>query len=165
MFASSFVWVCFYLQKSLCSADRPTSSRQNTFSIRTRARLLILWVILVIQPSWRAEPYGSTVRRNKCDVCLIGSVFLHKLDKWRKNYTLGTRDNFSADKSLMMSHLHFTIWAAPNIDQWTAFVEMSPVKVMDAGQAITHPSSRICSADIESTVLCRQQHGWGLVLI
>lgn len=102
------------------------------------------------QTSWRAEQCGSTVSRNKCDVCLIGSIFLHKLDKWRKNYTRDTRDNFSADKSLMMSHLHFSIWAVPNIDHWTASVQMSAVKVMDAGEAISHPGSRVCSPDIKS---------------
>lgn len=76
----------------------------------------------------RPRQCGSTVNSNKFDVCLMRAIFPLKLDKWRKNYTLGTRDNFITDKSLMMPHLHFSIWTGPKIDQRPDFVEMSHVK-------------------------------------
>ena len=50
---------------------------------------------------------------------------------------LGTRDNLITDKSLMMSHLHFSIWAWPKIDHCPDFVEMSHVKWIAVRQSLT----------------------------
>lgn len=93
---------------------------------------LISTVILLLRPVQCA----STVSSDKCDVCLMSPIFPLKLDKWRKNCMLGTRDNFIRDKSLMMSHLHFSIRTGPKIDHCPGFVEMSLVKWIAVRQSL-----------------------------
>lgn len=122
-------------QRERCHPDKTHLTPHNKHTWKPpKPRLRVIFPhILKSQTMWLHR------RRNKCEVCMISSIFLHGLNEWRKNYMQGTRDNFTADKSLMMSHdVHFSIWAVPNIDHWKAFAEMSPVKMMDAREAISH---------------------------
>lgn len=64
----------------------------------------------------------------------MGCISPPQIGQMEEELNAQNKRYFSKDKSLTMPHLHFSIWAVPNIDHWTSIVKVIPVRRMEAGE-------------------------------